>query len=297
LLAEKVYSQEKFNVAAKLADYGQFIKLRLSTLVVFSAAICFVYGSQQVDWLKLIWLILGGFLVTGSSNGYNQIIEKETDKLMSRTQNRPLPTERMSLIEAHLIAFFTGLLGVLILWFFMNPLSGLLGLIALVLYTVVYTPLKRVTPFAVFVGAFPGAIPPLLGYVAATNTLDVYAWILFGIQFIWQFPHFWAIAWVIDEDYRKAGFKMLPSVGGKDKSSAFQIFAYTLCLLPIGLFPVIFKMTGWFSASVIFVAGLYFTLIAYRLYKNCAVETASRLMFASFIYLPLVQLLILFDKI
>jgi heme o synthase len=185
----------------------------------------------------------------------------------------------------------------MILWHFMNPLSGILGIIALVLYAAIYTPMKRVSPFAVFVGAFPGAIPPLLGYVAATNSLDINAWILFGIQFIWQFPHFWAIAWVIDEDYRKAGFRMLPSEGGKDKSSAFQIFAYSFCLIPIGLMPLLFKMSGVVSAIVIFISGIYFAITAYRLYKNCASETASRLMFASFIYLPVVQILLLIDKL
>jgi heme o synthase len=297
LLAEKVYSEEKFNLAAKISDYAQFIKLRLSSLVVFSAAVCFIYGSSEVNWIKLLWLILGGFLVTGASNGINQVFEKDTDKLMTRTQNRPLPQERMGVAEALSVAMLMGIAGVFILWHFMNPLSGILGLLALVLYTVVYTPLKKVTPFAVFVGAFPGAIPPLLGYVAATNSLDIHAWVLFGIQFLWQFPHFWAIAWVIDEDYRKAGFKMLPSEGGRDKSSAFQIFAYSFCLIPVGLMPLMFKMSGWISASVIIAAGIWFTLIAYKLYKNCSNETASKLMFASFIYLPVVQLILLIDKI
>jgi heme o synthase len=296
LLAEKVYTTEKINPAVKISDYSQFIKLRLSSLVVFSAAVCFVFGSSEVNWSKLMLLILGGFLVTGASNGINQILEKDTDKLMSRTQNRPLPQERMSISEAVAISGIMGVSGVFILWHFMNPLSGILGLLALVLYTAVYTPLKKVTPFAVFVGAFPGAIPPLLGYVAATGSFDIYAWILFGIQFIWQFPHFWAIAWVIDEDYRKAGFKMLPSEGGRDKSSAFQIFAYSFCLIPVGLMPLMFKMSGWLSAAVIIIAGLWFAVIAYRLYKNCSNETASRLMFASFIYLPVVQLILLIDK-
>jgi heme o synthase len=296
LPAEKAYTVNGLNLTAKISDYFQLVKFRLSSLVVFSAAICFAFGSDNIDWMKMLWLIIGGFLVTGSSNAFNQIIEKDTDKLMSRTENRPLPKERLSETEAFILASLMGMTGIFILWNFMNPLSGILGSLALILYTLVYTPLKKVTPFAVFVGAFPGAIPPLLGYVAATNSLDIYAWILFGIQFIWQFPHFWAIAWVIEEDYKKAGFKMLPSEGGRDVSSAFQIFAYSFCLLPIGLLPMIFKMSGWISAVLILFAGIYFTLIAFRLYKNCSTETASRLMFASFIYLPVVQILLLIDK-
>jgi heme o synthase len=297
LLADRVYTKGTFNITAKISDYLQLLKVRLASLVVLSAVICFAFGSGQIDWTKMVWLIIGGFLITGSSNGLNQIIEKETDKLMTRTQNRPLPQERITRLEAFIVCAFLGILGIYILWTYLNPLSGILGVIALFLYVAVYTPLKKITPFAVFVGAFPGAIPPLLGYVAATNSLDIYAWILFGIQFIWQFPHFWAIAWVIDEDYQKAGFKMLPSSEGRSKSSAFQIFMYSFFLLPIGMFPVIFKMSGWTSAAIILLSGFYFTLIAYRLYKSCEIKTASRLMFASFIYLPIVQILILIDKL
>lgn len=284
---------------SKLRDYGQFIKLRLASLVVLSAAIGFVVGSQGVDWPKMLLLILGGFLVTGSSNGFNQIIERNLDKLMDRTQNRPLPQERMTLQESYIIASLTGIIGIAILWVFMNPLSGILGLLALVLYTVVYTPLKRVTPFAVFIGAFPGAIPPLLGCVAATSgfgEIKLEAWILFVGQFMWQFPHFWAIAWVLDEDYKKAGFQMLPSLGGRDKSSAFQILVYTLFLLPISLLPVLFHMSGIVSVVIISICGIFFTYQAYNLYKKCTVEAARKLMFGSFVYLPLVQLAVMIGK-
>lgn len=284
---------------SKLRDYGQFIKLRLASLVVLSAAIGFVVASDGVDWTRMLLLILGGFLVTGSSNGFNQIIEKNLDKLMDRTQNRPLPQERMSINESFFIAFFTGVIGVAILWIFMNPLSGILGLLALILYTVVYTPLKRVTPFAVFIGAFPGAIPPLLGCVAATpgfGEIRLEAWILFVGQFMWQFPHFWAIAWVLDEDYKKAGFHMLPSLGGRDKSSAFQILTYTLFLLPISLLPILFGLSGIFSAIVISICGIFFSYQAYNLYRQCTVEAARKLMFGSFVYLPVVQLAIMIGK-
>jgi protoheme IX farnesyltransferase len=300
LFAENINTAEKpVTIMSKLRDYGQFIKLRLSALVVFSAAIGFVIASRDFEWSKMLWLILGGFLVTGSSNGFNQIMEKNLDKLMDRTQNRPLPQERMSVNEAFLIASLTGIAGVAILWIYMNPLSGILGLVALALYTLVYTPLKRVTPFAVFIGAFPGAIPPLLGCVAATSgfgEIRLEAWILFVGQFMWQFPHFWAIAWVLDEDYKKAGFRMLPSIGGRDKSSAFQVLVYTLFLLPISLMPILFGMSGIFSIIVISICGIFFSYQAYNLYKECTVEAARKLMFGSFIYLPAVQLAVMIGK-
>ena len=298
MLANKTYTEDRLGtLTTKVSDYAQFIKLRLASLVVLSAAICFVLGSSSVNWGQLTLLVLGGFLVTGASNGFNQIMERDTDKMMSRTANRPLPQERMSLTEAYFLASIMAIIGVAILWFYMNPLSGILGLTALLLYVLIYTPLKKITPFAVFVGAFPGAIPPLLGWVAATNSLSVEGWILFAIQFIWQFPHFWAIAWVLNEDYLKAGFKMLPSEGGRDKSSAFQVLFYSLGLIPISLLPLVFKMTGNIAGIVILICGVLFAIRAYRLYKNCSIEAASKLMFASFIYLPIVQIAILLDKL
>lgn len=284
---------------SKVRDYAQFIKLRLACLVVLSAAIGFIIGSKDVDLSKMLLLILGGFFVTGAANGFNQIIEKNLDKLMDRTQNRPLPQERMSNNEALLLAAFMSVFGIVILWVFMNPLSGILGAIALILYTIVYTPLKQITPFAVFVGAIPGAIPPLLGYVATTSgfgEITFEAMILFSVQFMWQFPHFWAIAWVLDDDYKKAGFQLLPSLGGRDKSSAFQVLVYTLFLLPISLFPVFFGMSGILSAIIISLCGAFFTYQAYILYKECSVEAARKLMFGSFIYLPVVQLAVMIGK-
>ena len=283
-------------VPSKVRDYAQFLKLRLAALVVLSAAFSFVIGSHQVNWNKMLLLILGGFLVTGSSNGFNQIIERNLDKLMHRTHMRPLPQDRMTLIESFILAMIMGITGICILWIFMNPMSGILGLTALLLYTLVYTPLKRVTPFAVFVGAIPGAIPPLLGYVASTSgfgEITFQAWILFAVQFMWQFPHFWAIAWVLDDDYKKAGFRMLPSLGGRDKSSAFQVLVYTLFLLPISLLPVMFHMSGIVSAFIILICGIFFTYQAYTLYKECTVEAARKLMFGSFIYLPVVQIAVM----
>ena len=300
MLAEKIDTAENsVTPMSKIRDYAQFVKLRLASLVVLSAAIGYVIGAQVVDWNKMLLLILGGFLVTGSSNGFNQIIERNLDKLMDRTQGRPLPRERMSVNEAFIIAAIMGLSGIAILWIFMNPLSAVLGTLALILYTVVYTPLKQITPFAVFVGAFPGAIPPLLGHVASTSgfgEIRFEAWLLFVAQFMWQFPHFWAIAWVLDEDYKKAGFRMLPSLGGRDKSSAFQILVYTLFLLPISLLPVLFQMSGMVSAIIITLSGTYFIYQAFVLYRECTVEAARKLMFGSFLYLPVVQLAVMIGK-
>jgi protoheme IX farnesyltransferase len=300
MLAENINAIEnRVTIMSKVKDYAQFMKMRLASLVVLSAAISFVIGSSTIDYTKMLWLVLGGFLVTGSSNGFNQIIERHLDKLMDRTQNRPLPQERMNVNESLAIATIMGVVGIVILWVYMNPMSGILGFTALFLYTSVYTPLKRKTPFAVFVGAFPGAIPPLLGYVATTGgfgEIPFQAWVLFVVQFMWQFPHFWAIAWVLDDDYKKAGFRMLPSLGGRDKSSAFQVFVYTLFLLPISLFPVLFGMSGSISAIIISTCGIYFAYLAYKLYTDCTIEAARKLMFGSFIYLPIVQLAVMFGK-
>ena len=284
---------------SKITDYAIFIKFRLASLVVFSAAIGYVIGSSELNWNKMFVLILGGIMVTGASNGFNQILEREPDKLMTRTALRPLPTGRMTISEALILASVMGITGVTVLWIFMNPLSGILALVALLLYVLAYTPLKRITPFAVFVGAFPGAIPPMLGWVAASEgfgTIGLQAWVLFVIQFIWQFPHFWAIAWVLEDDYKKAGFRMLPSSGGRDKSSAFQIVVYTLFLLPISILPVFFNMSGVVSCFVILVCGIIFIYQAYRLYKDCSIKSAQQLMFGSFIYLPVVQLAIMIGK-
>lgn len=300
MITEEVNTLEKpVAQISKMRDYAMFMKFRLASLVVISAAIGFVAASDKVNWAQMGWLILGGFLVTGSSNGFNQIIERNFDKLMARTLNRPLPTDRMGVNEAFIIASLAGIIGIAILSWFMNPLSGILGALALILYTAVYTPLKRITPFAVFVGAFPGAIPPLLGCVAATSGfghVPLLGWILFAGQFIWQFPHFWAIAWVLDDDYKKAGFQMLPSPGGRDKSSAFQILVYTLFLYPISLMPVMFHYSGTISAFVISFCSIYFLYQAYILYKECTIEAARKLMFGSFFYLPAIQLAVMIGK-
>lgn len=276
------------------------MKLRLAALVVVSAGICYGIASDTVDWQVFTWLIIGGTLLTGASNGFNEVIERELDALMERTRARPLPMGRMSVAEAIIVAVLSGAVGIGILGTFINPMCGILGLIAMLSYVLAYTPLKRVTPFAVFVGAIPGAIPPMLGCVAATDgfgSITHLAMLMFAVQFIWQFPHFWAIAWRVHDDYLKAGFKMLPSPGGRDRASAFQIVVYTIGLIPISLLPTFFGFVGNIGATVAVLAGGIFVKQAIDLYRTLNAEAAKRLMFGSFIYLPVVQLAYLLDKL
>ncbi len=285
-------------ISAKLKDYAALVKFRLSLLVVFSSGIGFLFaGYSSINWFLFSMICLGGFFTTAASNAINQVIEKDFDALMSRTQNRPLPTERMNSIEALLIAGISAVLGIGILWIYFNQLAALFAAVALISYAFIYTPLKRYSPVAVFIGAIPGALPPLIGYVAATDRLDQVALILFGIQFFWQFPHFWAIAWVAFDDYMKAGYRLLPSSEGRTKFSALQNIIYILVLIPISLVPFAIGLTGWLSAIIIFVTGLVFLYQSIQLYAECSVAAARRLMFGSFFYLPIVQLALLFDRI
>ena len=295
----KAYTLKKeHTLLSKAIDYSQLAKMRLSFLVVLSAALGFLLApSSFFSWTALLSLIGGGFLVTAASNGFNQIIEVDTDKLMERTAQRPLPDNRLSSLEALLVCVIMGVAGILVLWMFVNAQSALLGLASMLLYTLAYTPMKKVGSSAVFIGAIPGAIPPLLGWVAATGTIGFEAILLFSIQFLWQFPHFWAIAWVLHNDYNKAGFKMLPSRGGRDKSSAFQIAIYTASLIPIGLIPWYFNLTGSLSALLITLTGILFLIYSVKLLKTCKTKDAGKVMFFSFLYLPLVLILLVIDKI
>ena len=280
----------------KLRDYSQLTKMRLATLVVFSAAMAFMTAPGDVDFVKMGWLVLGGFLVTGSANGFNQVMERELDKLMDRTKSRPLPSIRMGVNEALMVCIVTGLVGVFILWYYTNLASAVLGLLAILLYTLVYTPMKRKSPIAVFIGAVPGAIPPLLGWVAATGNFNTAALLLFAIQFLWQFPHFWAIAWVLDDDYKKAGFNLLPT-GKRDKGSAMQTVLYTISLIPVAVMPWVFGISGWLSLVLMLAVTFYFLFQAVQLYRDCTIESARKLMYGSFFYLPVVQIAMVIDKI
>lgn len=290
---------DKTKSPSKVKDYVLLLKLRLAFLVVLSAlsGYLFVGGAFDVDF----WLLIGGgFLITGGSNGFNQIIERDLDKKMDRTANRPIPSGRMSLNEA-IIASSICAIGGAILLFQLNYYAGILGLLAFSLYVFIYTPLKRITPWAVFVGAFPGAIPPMLGVIAVTGTFEneagLIAGMLFFIQFIWQFPHFWAIAWVLDEDYAKAGFSLLPSRSRKSKRSAFYILFYTLFMVPVSLLPWVWDLTGELTLLIGFVAGTWFFVHAYFLYLRLEDKAARGLMFASFFYLPIIQFLYVFNKL
>jgi protoheme IX farnesyltransferase len=284
-------------VLTKARAYWELLKFRLSFLVAFSCAFGYVLGSPQVNWFNLIMLFIGGLLMSGGSSAINQILEKDLDKLMTRTMTRPLPTNRLTVNEASWFAVTCLVAGTAILIKFTPVITVLLSLLSMVLYSFVYTPLKRVGPIAVFVGAIPGALPPLLGWTAATGYIDYQALIIFGIQFVWQFPHFWAIAWVADDDYKKAGFKLLPSSGQKDVNTAIQIMIYTLCLIPLGLLPATFGITGINSAVVVTVCGVLFFSQTFSLMRSGDRRSALKIMFGSFLYLPIVQIAYLLDKV
>ena len=291
-------------LADRLRSYVELLKPRLSFLVAFSSVFGYVLGSVgAINWPTLCMLGLGGFFISGASVGINQILEKDLDALMSRTKGRPLPSQRISSAEAVWVSIVTALIGLFLLIQYTNPLTVVLSFISLLLYSFAYTPLKRVGPIAVFVGAIPGALPPLLGWIAATGGISYQALVLFGIQFIWQFPHFWAIAWVSYEDYKKAGFKLLPSSGKKDFHTAIQIMIYTLFLLPMGLLPAKFGLTGINSALIATVCGIMFLAQTFILMRECLSEgektrkSALKIMFGSFIYLPVVQISFILDKI
>ncbi|UOQ72040.1 heme o synthase [Hymenobacter cellulosilyticus] len=281
----------------KAKAYFQLIKFRLALTVAFSSAIGYLLGAQEFDWSRALLVLLGGLAVTGSANTINQIHEIDLDKLMKRTAKRPLPTGVLSAAEAWVFALVMGIAGLFILGYFFNTLAAALSLLSLILYGFVYTPLKTISPICVAVGAIPGGMPPLLGWVAATGVLGTEAWVLFGIQFMWQFPHFWAIAWVLDEDYKKAGFKMLPTPGGKDLRTAFQIMTYTLLLIPLSLLPLQLGMAGKTSALIAVVCGVLFLMQTFYLMRTCSKKAAMRIMFGSFLYLPIVQIALVFDKI
>lgn len=278
----------------KFKIYMAFTKFRLSALVILSAlsGYWFAGGSNN---LHVFFLMLGGLLVTAASNGANQIWERNLDVLMKRTENRPLPQGTMTIKEAYIIVIVSLIVGSYLL-FSINVSSGILGLIAFVSYVFMYTPMKRISPWAVLIGAFPGAIPPMLGAIAATNDFGLLPGVLFFVQFMWQFPHFWAIAWVLFDDYKAGGFSLLPSKGGRDKASAFQILVYSLAMIPFSLLPWMLGWTGDLTLYIAALASLAFFLYAYRLFISCETADARKLMFASFVYLPVVQFLYVLDR-
>jgi protoheme IX farnesyltransferase len=285
-------------------DLVKLVKFRLTFLVVFSASISFLIGSQiitaanpngVINWVNWAKLIIGGFLITGAANGFNEIIEKDLDRLMTRTADRPLPAGRMNNGQALVISLLMGVCGTYLLGS-LNLLTGFLSVFAIILYAFVYTPLKQKTPISVFVGAIPGALPPLIGYVAANPTIDQIALILFGIQFMWQFVHFWAIAWVLDDDYKLAGFRLLPT-GKRDRASAVVTFIFAVALVPVSILPTYYGHGGYYVGGVSLICSLIFLYQSFVLMRTLEIKSARQLMFGSFIYLPVVQLMFLFDFI
>ena len=288
----------KISFRRVFSDYKQLAKIGLSLSVVFSSVAGYLLAVDTINYQTLFLLSIGGFLMVAASNAFNQVIEKESDSLMKRTMNRPIPTGRMSKTTALIFAVISTIIGLGILYG-INPKSALFGAISIFLYTCAYTPLKPVTPLAVFVGAIPGAIPFMLGWVAATNQFGIEAGFLFMIQFFWQFPHFWAIGWVSHDDYLKGGFKMLPS-GKRDNSTAFQIVFYTIWMILVSTLPY-FSFTGelsigLYSLILIIASGLFMLFQAIRLMKYKDKQNAIRLMYTSIFYLSFIQIIFVVDK-
>ena len=289
----------KENNPSLLKDIGTLFKVRLGFFVVLSAVLGWFMGVETIDTKSLLLLAVGGYLLTGASNGLNQIIERNNDSIMTRTKNRPLPTGRMSINKALILSIGAGITGIYCLGL-LNQMAAILGVIALVIYAFVYTPLKSRSSLCVFVGAIPGALPPMIGYVAATGEFGVEPGSLFAVQFMWQFPHFWAIAWLAHEDYSKVGYKMLPFNSGLTERSASLILLYTLFCIPTSILPWALPngnpMVGNIALVVAIIAGLGFSWFAWRLSITIDKSDARKLMFASFVYLPLVQIIYVLDK-
>ena len=297
-----IENSSSLNIGSKVKDYLKLIKPSLSIMVVFSSVLAYLLvpgiEDKYEDPLKMtILLAIGGLLVTGSANTINQAVEKDTDAMMKRTASRPVASGRMSVTEAWVFAIVTGAVGIFILGNFFNWTSAGLAALSLFLYAFIYTPLKKVNAIAVLVGAFPGALPCLIGWAAGDETLSIGGWVLFGIQFLWQFPHFWAICWIAYKDYSVAGFKLLPSEQGPTKFTALQTVIYSLLLLPMGVVPYFIGMCGMIGLIIVTVANLFMVWQCIRLYREMDVKAARRVMFSSYIYLPVVLFALLGDKI
>ena len=293
-----VGSENESAVALIFADFKEITKARLAVSVVFSSIAGYFLGANEILWGQVLLLAFGGYCMVGASNAYNQVIEKDLDVLMKRTKNRPIPAGRMTVNTAMILAIVLTLLGIVSLYL-LNPKTAMFGAISIFLYTSVYTPLKTITPLAVFVGAIPGAIPFMLGWVAATDDFGIEPGTLFMIQFFWQFPHFWALGWMLDDDYRAGGFKMLPT-GKKDAATVLQIIMYTIWMMAVSIIPV-FGITGRLqlsivSAIIIFLMGAVMLAFAFQLYRKRDNVSARKLMLASVSYITLMQIVYVIDK-
>ena len=281
------------------SSFIEITKLRLSVSVVFSSVISYLIGMSEFNFKIFIYLVVGGLMMVSASNIFNQIIERDLDALMQRTKGRPLPMGQISVNNALVLGFAFVISGLTFLYI-ISPLCAMLGAISIFIYACVYTPLKLITPLSVFVGAIPGAIPFMLGWVAATNELGVEALALFLMQFFWQFPHFWAIAWWQNDEYEKAGFKMLPT-GRKDKSTTFQIIFYSFWAIIMSIVPH-FNVTGDLSLSsyglvMVLILGMFLLFYSFKLFKNSTAQNAKILMYVSILYLTLVQIVYLIDNL
>jgi protoheme IX farnesyltransferase len=283
---------------SKLKDYNQLLKPNLSGMIVFSSVIGYLMAPGiYFQWKTVLVLFIGGMLTTGGANTINQIIEKDSDRLMKRTRERPMPDGRMGTTEAWIFAILTGISGALLLGFYFHPLAGILSLLSLLLYAFAYTPMKKIHPISVFIGAIPGSLPPLIGWVAATGSIGLGGMILFAFQFFWQFPHFWAIAWVAYDDYAAAGISMLPTRERETRFTGLQCMLYSIVLMPLAIVPRVIGMTGTAGMVVCMASGLFYFVSSVIFYFKNDHKSARRVMYSSFIYLPTVLLALLFDKV
>ncbi len=297
-----IANSTSFALAAKVKDYFQLIKFTLSFMVVFSTVVSFLIAPNELYYqrsriLSVLLLFVAGMLVTGSANAINQIVEKNTDAMMKRTAKRPVASGRMSVMEATVFAIIAGFAGVALLWEEFNYQSALIGLFSLILYGFIYTPLKKINSIAVLVGAIPGALPCLIGWVAATGNFEIGGWILFGIQFLWQFPHFWAIAWLAHQDYTTAGFKLLPGDKGPTKFTALQTIIYSALMIPFGLLPHLYNMAGVTSMYILLACNLWMVYVSIQLFLKMDLPAARKVMFSSYFYLMIVLLALFVDRV
>lgn len=284
-------------LASKVKDYFQLIKFTLSFTVVFSCVVCYLLAPNiSFDFFSVVILFFAGLAITGSANAINQAVEKDTDALMKRTASRPVASGRMSVNEALAFAIIAGTIGIVLMAVWFNILSAFISLLSLFLYGFVYTPLKKINSISVLVGALPGALPCLIGWTAGTNQLSEGGWVLFAILFLWQFPHFWAIAWVAHKDYEKAGFKLLPSAAGPTKFTALQTVVYSMLMIPVGMLPFYFHISGMLSFWILLCCNLGMVVMSIMLLIKMNVSAARRVMFSSYFYLMIVFLSLLFDK-
>jgi heme o synthase len=296
-----IADSKSFAIASKVKDYFQLMKFTLSFMVVFSTVVSFLIAPYESYYdrptmLSVLLLFVAGLLITGSANTINQVLEKDTDALMKRTANRPIASGRMNVTEGYIFALLTGIIGIGMMWYFFNLNSALVGAASLFIYGFVYTPLKKVNSIAVLVGALPGALPCLIGWVAAMNNFAVEGWVLFGIQFLWQFPHFWAIAWLAHEDYTNAGFKLLPGTKGPTKFTAIQTIMYSALMIPIGVLPYFYHMSGRTSMFILLACNLWMVYTSILLYLRMDKAAARKVMFSSYFYLMIVFLSLWADK-